>query len=59
MFGHMVIHDVIVDVRIDDYEELEEVRQGLVRSLQDIERLLDGAAAGAVRLTVPDDLHVL
>lgn len=59
MVGHMVIHDVIVDVRIDDYEELEGVRQGLVRSLQDIERLLDGATAGAVHLTIPDDLHAL
>jgi hypothetical protein len=59
MAGHMTVHDVIWDVRIDDYEELEEVRQGLIRSLQDIERLLDGAQVGAINLTVPDSLQVM
>lgn len=59
MAGHMTMHDVVWDVRIDDYEELEEVRQGLLRSLQDIERLLAGAHVGPVNLIVPDSLQVM
>lgn len=59
MASHMTMHDVIWDVRMDDYEELEEVRQGLMRSLQDIERLLAGAHVGAVNLTIPDNLQIM
>lgn len=59
MARHMTVQNVAWDVRLDDYEELEEVRQGLVRSLQDIERLLDGAQVGALNLIVPDSLQIM
>jgi hypothetical protein len=46
-------------VRIDDYEDLEEVRQCLMRSLQDIERLFAGAHVGPMSLPVPHTIQIL
>lgn len=36
-----VLHDMVVEFSIDDYEELDSMRRGMQRSLEEIERLLD------------------
>lgn len=58
MARHMIVHEVIWDVRIDDHEELEELRRRMVHGLQDIERALDGGYVGAVELFVPEPLWI-
>lgn len=58
MTDHLIVHDVILNVGVDDFEALEELRRGLVHSLQNIERMLGGSYAGTIEMFIPEPLWV-
>jgi len=58
MTKKLLLHDVVVEFSIDDMEEVEAMRRGLQRDLEELERLLnDCVVYKPVPMLLPNHIY--